>query len=103
MLSDRAQRHELPGRAGGHLRAVIRDREQEPANLLAVGAEVEAVIGQACVDALKQAFGLQRCGEGDLDLVEVSSDETTSVIHLRETRTSTISTAIPARVKCVVS
>jgi hypothetical protein len=35
--------------------------------------------------------------------VEVSSLETISVIHFRETRSSMISTAIPARVKCVVS
>ncbi|MEI2784142.1 MAG: hypothetical protein V9E82_00320 [Candidatus Nanopelagicales bacterium] len=35
--------------------------------------------------------------------VEVSSTETISVIHLRETRSSMISTAMPALVKWVVS
>ena len=34
--------------------------------------------------------------------VEVSSADTTVASHLRETRSSTISTAIPALVKCVV-
>ena len=35
--------------------------------------------------------------------VEVSSTETISVIHFRETRSSMISTAMPAAGKCVVS
>ena len=35
--------------------------------------------------------------------VEVSSADTTVLSHLRETRSSTISTDIPALVKCVVS
>ena len=57
----------------------------------------------AGVDGLQQPLGVEGGGERELDLVEVSSTETISVIHLRETRSSTISTAIPARVKCVVS
>jgi hypothetical protein len=55
------------------------------------------------VHALKQALGLERGGEASSTWVEVSSAETISVSHLSETRSSMMSTAIPAAVKCVVS
>src|SRR5215211_619111 len=42
-------------------------------------------LGGAYVGGLPQALGLQGVGEGDLDLGEVSSAETTVAIHLRET------------------
>src|SRR5450759_1238983 len=42
VLGDRAQREELPGRAGGHLRAVVGDGEQDRAGLVAAGVPVPA-------------------------------------------------------------
>ena len=53
--------------------------------------------------ALEQPLRGEGGGEGELDLGVGLLDRTTSVSHLRETRSSMMSTAIPAAVKCVVS
>jgi hypothetical protein len=52
VLGDRAQRQELPGRAGGHLRAVVGDGEQDRPGLV-VGAEVDAPVGVAALDLIE--------------------------------------------------
>jgi hypothetical protein len=83
------------------LGSVVGDGEQDRAGFI-VGVEVDQPVG-AAGHFICQAFGLQGLGEGEFDLVEVSSAETTSVIHLRETRSSMMSTAIPAAGKWVVS
>ena len=53
----------------------------------------------AGIDRLEQPFGVEGGGEASSTWVEVSSTETISVSHFRETRSSMINTAIPTRVK----
>ena len=67
VLRDRAHGHELPGRAGGHLRTVVTDSEQDrPANRI-----IEERIGDAVLmsgDELVEALKLQGVAERGLDL-----------------------------------
>ena len=69
---------------------------------LVVDARVDQALG-AGFDQLEQAFD----GQGGVKTisiwVEVSSAETISAIHFRDTRSSTTVTATPALVKCDVS
>ena len=101
VLGDRAQRHELPGRPGGHLRAVVADGEQDRPVL------VVDVDGHEPVDASLHAGEQPSAASASVNTistwVEVSSADTMWAIHLRDTRSSTTVTAIPARMKCVVS
>jgi hypothetical protein len=66
MLVDRAQGHELPGRARGHLRAVVAQGQQHRPGGIVDGGVDQAVVAGA--DALQQALALQRVGEHHLDL-----------------------------------
>ena len=102
MPGDRAHHHELPGRPGNHLGAVVGHREQDRAGLV-VDGEVDGAVVVAGLDPVEQPPGLQAAVKASSTWVEVSSTETTSVSHLRETRSAMMSTAIPAAVKCVVS
>ncbi len=65
VLGDRAQRRELPRRPGGHLGSIGGDREQDRSGIL-IGAEVDPAV--VVVDGVKQPLGLERGGEGELDL-----------------------------------
>lgn len=67
MLSDRAHGHELPRRAGRHLRSVVRDREQHWPRLVVVVAVDPAVV-VAGMELLEQSFGREGVSEGDVDL-----------------------------------
>ena len=67
VLGDRAQGEELPGRAGGHLRAVVGDGEQDRAGLI-VDGEVDPAVVVAGLDPGQQTLGLQGGGEPQLDL-----------------------------------
>src|SRR5664280_1303579 len=67
VLGDRAQGEELPGRAGGHLRPVVGDGEQDRAGLILHG-EVDPAVVVAGFDPRQQTLGLQGGGETQLDL-----------------------------------
>lgn len=67
VLGDRAQRHELPRRARGHLGSVVGDREQDR-SCLVVGAGVDEAVVVAGVDGLEQSLGVEGGGERELDL-----------------------------------
>jgi hypothetical protein len=97
VLVDGAQGHELSGRARGHLWAVVAEGQQHRPGRVVHGRVDQA--GLAGGDPLQQPLGLQRVTEHDLDLGGVSSTETISASHLRETRSSTTVAATPARVK----
>jgi transposase len=57
----------LPGRAGGHLRPVVADGEQDRAGLV-VGTEVDPAVGVPALDKLEQPLAFERVGEGEFDL-----------------------------------
>ena len=66
VLSDRGQRHELPGRARGHLRTVVGHGEQHRTGLV-----IDVDAGQPVLDGgdlIEQPLGFERVGEHDLDL-----------------------------------
>jgi hypothetical protein len=48
VLGDRAQHQELPGRAGGHLRAVVADGEQDRSVFV---VDVDPAVVLACIDS----------------------------------------------------
>ena len=63
---DGAQGPELPCGAGTHLGAVVGHDQQD--RLVAVAVGVAGAVGPAGLDALPQAFGVERVGEHDFDL-----------------------------------
>jgi hypothetical protein len=66
VLVDRAQGHELPGGARGHLRAVVAEGQQYRLGRVIDGGVDQAVL--AGDDALQQTLGGQRVSEDHLDL-----------------------------------
>jgi len=70
VLGDRAHRHELAGRSGGHLWSVV-TRRQEDGRQLVLGIERSgsgAGLVPAAFDQLQQPLGLERVHNSDLDL-----------------------------------
>jgi hypothetical protein len=67
VLSDGAQREELPRRSGGHLRPVVGDSQQDRAGVVVVG-EIDPAVGVASLDGVEEPLGVQGGGEGELDL-----------------------------------
>jgi len=101
VLVDRAQRHELAGGSGGHLRAVIAHRQQDRPGGVVV-SKVECAV-QPGGDLLHEPSASSASQKAAWTWTLVSSALTTSHSHLRDTKSSITVTAIFALVKWVVS
>jgi len=99
MLVDRAQGHELPGRARGHLRTVVAERQQHrPGRVVHAGVD-QAVLAGA--DPIQQPLARQRVGEHHLDLGGGLLDRDDLGQPLAAHQVSTTVAATPALVKWV--
>jgi hypothetical protein len=89
VLGDRAQRHELPRRVGGHGRAVVADRQQDR-HALVVEVEGDEGLGtqQALLDAGQQSSASRASRNRTRAWVVDSSAESSVAIHFRLTRST---------------